>query len=351
MKSSSERAITNWLLTVCVLITLMILLGGYVRLTRSGLSIVEWNPVSGVIPPIGEEAWQLEFEKYQQTPEFQKINHQFTLDEYKRIFYIEFIHRLIARIAGLLVVIPLFYFVWKRWIPWRKSGIYWLITALFGFQGFLGWYMVSSGLEDRPTVSHFRLTIHLLMALSLLALTLWMALNRTVGERDWRHSGGADKRSSLVWTWVTMAVLVLQISYGGLVAGLKAGHASNTWPLMFGYWVPPGLLSVVEPWWRNLFEATTTVHYVHRWLAFVVLFAGMVVWLRLRRTEPGGLGEKAALWLLGLATLQITLGVLVIWLSVPIWLALWHQGNALLMIVNAIFLLHHLSAPKHPDLL
>ncbi len=209
MNRASERAITNWLLTVCVLITLMVLLGGYVRLTRSGLSIVEWNPVSGVVPPIGEQAWQVEFEKYQQTPEFQKVNHQFTLDEYKRIFYVEYIHRLIARMAGLIVVIPLFYFVWKQWIPWRKSGIYWLIAALFGFQGFLGWYMVSSGLENRPTVSHFRLTIHLLMALSLLALTLWMALNRMVGERDWRRAGGTGGRAGYGWTWVLMAVLVL----------------------------------------------------------------------------------------------------------------------------------------------
>lgn len=346
MNASSERAVNTWLLTVSVLIVLMVLLGGYVRLTRSGLSIVEWKPISGVVPPIGESAWQAEFAKYQQTPEYQKVNTHFSLEEYKRIFYVEYIHRLIARIAGLIVVLPLFYFLWKQWIPWRKSGIYWLIAALFGFQGFLGWYMVSSGLENRPAVSHFRLTIHLLTALALLALTLWVALNRMVGERDWRHRGELGRGGSFGWTWAMLGLLILQIAYGGLVAGLKAGHVSNTWPLMFGYWIPPGLLSVVQPWWRNLFETMTTVHYVHRWLAFLVLFAAIWVWVRLRQAEPGSVGEKAILLMLGLSTLQIVLGVSVIWFSVPIWLALWHQGNALLMVVNAIYLIHHLSAPK-----
>ncbi len=175
MSEKDNKAVTTWLFVVCGLIMFMVVFGGYVRLTRSGLSIVEWKPVAGVIPPIGDEAWQLEFEKYQQTPEFQKVNKNMTVDDYKGIFYVEYIHRLIARFAGLIVVIPLFYFLWKGIIPWRKSAIYLVIAALFGFQGYLGWYMVSSGLTNVPAVSHFRLTIHLLMALFLLALTLWMA--------------------------------------------------------------------------------------------------------------------------------------------------------------------------------
>ena len=147
MSEKDNKAITTWLYIVCVLIMFMVVFGGYVRLTRSGLSIVEWNPISGVIPPLGEAAWQQEFTKYQQTPEFQKVNKDMTLEGYKSIFYVEYIHRLIARFAGLVVVIPLFYFIWKGIIPWRKSAVYLAIGLLFAFQGFLGWYMVSSGLR------------------------------------------------------------------------------------------------------------------------------------------------------------------------------------------------------------
>ncbi len=339
MTDASDRAVTNWLLTVCVLIVLMVAVGGYTRLTRSGLSIVEWKPVSGVIPPTSEEAWQAEFAKYQQSPEYQKVNRHFTLDEYKQIFWVEFIHRLIARMAGLIVVIPLAVYVLRGRIPWKQSGMYWLIAALFGFQGFLGWYMVSSGLEDRPAVSHFRLTIHLLTALFLLALTLWMALNRIYGRAE--QGGNTARPSAYRWTWVMMITLVVQIAYGGLVAGLKAGHASNTWPLMFGYLVPPGLLTIVEPWWKNLFEAATTVHFMHRWFAVVVLVAAMVVWFQ-TRSQPRGV-QRAAVLLVGLALLQILLGIGVVIFGVPLWLALLHQANALFLFIDGVYLIHRLS--------
>jgi cytochrome c oxidase assembly protein subunit 15 len=344
MTESPDRAITGWLLTVCALIVVMVVFGGYVRLTRSGLSIVEWKPVSGVIPPIGEDAWQAEFAKYQESPEYQKVNRHFTLDEYKRIFYVEYIHRLIARIAGLIVVIPLFVYVLRGRIPWRKSGMYWLIAALFGFQGFLGWYMVSSGLEDRPAVSHFRLTIHLLTALFLLALTLWMALNRIYGRED--RVPKAERSSAYGWTWLLMAVLVVQIAYGGLVAGLKAGHVSNTWPLMFGYLVPPGLLAIVQPWWKNLFEAATTVHFMHRWFAFVVLIAALVVWAQARRANADDATRRGAAALVGLASLQIALGIGVVWFGVPLWLALLHQANALFLFIDGIYMLHRLQTQE-----
>lgn len=341
MKKSPDRAIINWLLLVCILIVVMVTFGGYVRLTRSGLSIVEWNPVSGVIPPTGEAAWQAEFAKYQQTPEYQRVNQHFTLADYKRIFYVEYIHRLIARIAGLLVVIPLFVYVLRGEIPWRKSGVYWLITALFGFQGFLGWYMVSSGLENQPAVSHFRLTIHLLVAFFLLALTLWMALTRIYSSADHASSGRAS--SAYGWMWILMGTLVIQIGYGGLVAGLKAGHASNTWPLMFGYLIPPGLLSSVQPWWKNLIEAATTVHFMHRWFAFIVLAAAILVWMQNRTQTNDGI-RRGSGWLVGLAALQILLGISVVWFSVPLWLALLHQTTAIFLFINAVYLIHRLRS-------
>lgn len=329
-----QRAVTTWLFTVCALIIGLTVFGGYVRLTRSGLSIVEWNVLTGVIPPIGEAAWQAEFAKYQATPEFAHVNFNMTLADYQRIFYVEYIHRLIARLAGLIVVVPLGGFLWRGLIPWRRSGAYLSIVALFGFQGFLGWYMVSSGLVDRPAVSHFRLTIHLLTALTLLGLTLWTALND-------QQAGGRPKA---VWSSAAqlaaalLALLVVQIAYGGLVAGLKAGHASDTWPLMFGYLVPPGLLSVMEPWWANLLESVPTVHFVHRWFAFVVLIgAGFLYW----QSKQSAL-RTLILALVALVLVQIALGVSVIWFHVPLLLALLHQATALLLFVVVVWLIHQL---------
>lgn len=310
----------------------MVAVGGFVRLTRAGLSIVEWNPVSGTIPPIGEQAWQEEFAKYQQTPEFQKINTGMTLAEYQRIFYIEYFHRLIARLAGLVVLLPLLYFLWKGIIPWRRSAVYIFIVLLFAFQGFLGWYMVSSGLVNRPSVSHFRLTIHLLTALFLLGLTWWLALNHLYHFP--KRVPGVLKTSPFILTVLMIGILLIQISYGGFVAGLKAGWVSNTWPLMFGRLIPPDLLSQIQPWWQNLVAAPVTVHFIHRWFAFaVLLMAGLVYW----QTR-----QKAALLFLGLAGLQILLGISVVWFSVPTWLALVHQGVAMALSVTAVTILYHL---------
>jgi len=329
-----QRAVTRWLFTVCALIIGLTVFGGYVRLTRSGLSIVEWNVITGIVPPIGETAWQAEFAKYQATPEFRQINFDMTLADYQRIFYVEYIHRLIARLAGLIVVVPLGIFLWRGLIPWRKAGVYLSIAALFGFQGFLGWYMVSSGLVDQPAVSHFRLTIHLLVALTLLGLTLWTALND--------RQPGAQPRS--VWsgtaklTVALLVVLVMQIAYGGLVAGLKAGHASDTWPYMFGYLVPPGLLTVIEPWWRNLLESVPTVHFVHRWFAFVVLVFAGLLYLQTRQQAI----RRTILGVVALVLVQITLGVTVIWFHVPLVLALLHQATALLLFSVVVWLLHQL---------
>ena len=329
-----NQAVTLWLFTVCALIIGLTVFGGYVRLTRSGLSIVEWNVITGIIPPIGEAAWQVEFAKYQATPEFAHVNFNMTLADYQRIFYVEYIHRLIARLAGLIVVGPLGVFLWRGLIPWRRAGVYLSIVALFGFQGFFGWYMVSSGLVDQPAVSHFRLTIHLLTALSLLGLTLWTALNdRQQGARPQAAWSGAAKL-----TVILLVLLVVQIAYGGLVAGLKAGHASDTWPLMFGYLVPPGLLAVMEPWWANLVESVPTVHFVHRWFAFVVLlFAGI---LYQQNRQPAL--RSTILGLVALVLVQITLGISVIWFHVPLVLALLHQATALLLFVVVVWLVHQL---------
>ena len=331
---------TTWLFVVCGLIMFMVVLGGYVRLTRSGLSMVEWEPVLGIIPPIGEQQWQEEFAKYQATPEFKIINKSMTLEGYKSIFYLEYIHRLLARFAGLVVVIPLFYFLFKGIIPWRRSAVYLAIALLFAFQGFMGWYMVSSGLRDVPAVSPYRLTIHLLLALFLLALTFWMALQHRYGFPQ--KVEGAARSSPFIVSALVIAVLVLQISYGGLVAGMKAGHVSNTWPLMFGRLIPTGLLSQSETWWQNLLTAPATVHFIHRWLAFGVLIAGLFLYWITKKRAYSTTTHKGVLWLIALTVTQITLGVSVVLFGVPLILALSHQAVALFIFVVTIFISYRL---------
>ncbi len=340
MPESSQRPVRVWLYILCALIAAMVVVGGFVRLSRAGLSIVEWNVLTGVIPPIGEQAWQAEFAKYQQTPEFQKVNAAMTLAAYQRIFLIEWAHRLIARLVGLIVFIPLAVFLIRGTIPWRKSGVYVLILLLFGFQGFLGWFMVASGLVDRPHVSHFRLTFHLLAALTLLALCLWQALNLTPRYAAVRQRRAIPGQRGLAV--LLLIVVVLQVAYGGLVAGLKAGHASDTWPLMFGYLIPPGLLSVITPWWQNLVETATTVHFIHRWFAFVVLIIAAIVYYRARKTHDAGTVQHGALAMIAVVTLQIVWGVSVVIFGVPLWLALLHQATAVLLFAVAIFLNHQL---------
>lgn len=336
-----QKWITSWLLIVCMLIVVMVVFGGYVRLTRSGLSIVEWNLISGVLPPMGEAAWQATFALYQQTPEFQKVNYAMTLDEYRRIFYIEYLHRLIARVAGLVVILPLAFFVVKGVIPWRRSGIYLLIALLFVFQGYLGWYMVSSGLVDRPMVSPYRLTIHLLMALLVLGLTFWALLNRRYGRS---LPGQSRSRYTFAWSIALLVFLIVQIGYGGLVAGMKAGHISNTFPLMFGYLAPPGLLSVLQPWWANLVANATTIHFVHRWFAFAVLAIAAVLVTLIYRSKHSHAIRYGAFALGLLIGVQIGLGMSVIWMHVPLTLALLHQLTAVLLFLVALFLVHRLRA-------
>ena len=342
MSEQNQRMVSKWLLAICFVVAFLVVFGGFVRLTRSGLSIVEWNVISGVVPPIGESAWEAEFAKYQQTPEFQKVNFNMTLAEYKEIFLIEYVHRLIARLAGLTYALPALWFLFSGVIPWRKSRPFILIGLLFAFQGFMGWYMVSSGLFDRPHVSHIRLTVHLLIAIMILGLSYWTALDLSRGKAHWEKAPWRD--GALRLTLGVLITLLLQISYGGLVAGLKAGYISNTFPLMFGSWIPQGLFALETSWLDDLIANPVTVHFVHRWFAFVVL--GLATWLYLRLRRAGDDLARGAALLLGLVSLQVVLGVSVIWFSVPLWLALAHQANALGIFVAALFLIHNLRARR-----
>lgn len=340
MIGSRSKLISGWLLTVCFFIVVLVVFGGWVRLTRSGLSMVEWHVVTGSVPPLNEADWQEAFAKYQQTPEFIVINQTMTLEDYKFIYYNEYIHRMLGRFTGLLFVLPLFYFLWRKRIPWRESGIYLAIGLGFAFQGFLGWYMVSSGLVDIPAVSHYRLTAHLLTALTLLGLTFWGAINNIYGTE---HPQGKSERSGpKKLVLFLILVLLVQISYGGLVAGLKAGHASNTWPLMYGRLIPKGLLTAMEPWWINLLESPPAVHYVHRWFAFVVLIVAFLLYRLVKNRQLPQLVQKSTLWLIILVIVQISFGISVIWFQVPLVLALTHQAIAISLLLTMIFMVHRL---------
>src|SRR5215216_4106875 len=321
--TSQNRAVMNWLFTFAFIVAFLVIFGGFVRLTRSGLSITEWNPVSGTVPPFSEQAWQVEFTKYQQTPEFKQINSNMTLEEYQYIFYIEWIHRFIARLGGLVYAIPVFYFLFKKTIPFREFGIYFMMGILFIAQAFAGWIMVASGLVDRPSVSHFNLTIHLLLALSLFGLALWTAFGHKYGFPDSGKHAKWSLPSKLAL--VSFLLLVIQISYGGMTAGLKAGHVSDTWPLMFGKLIPPNLFHS----FINIFETPQTIVFIHRWFAFAVLAAVLALYFTARKRSHSIEIKNGLNWLLGIVILQITLGILTVIFHVQIALALAHQVGAL----------------------
>jgi cytochrome c oxidase assembly protein subunit 15 len=339
---TQNRAVMIWLLTFAALAAFLVVFGGFVRLTRSGLSIVEWNPVGGTLPPLSQGAWQEEFAKYQRTPEFIKINFSMTLDEYKEIFIIEWIHRLLARLEGLVFAIPFFIFLLRGRIPWREAGLYVAMGFLFIMQAFAGWYMVASGLVERPSVSQYLLTTHLLLALTLIGLALWAALGHRYGfPADGKRARWSRAAQLTAAAWI---LLLVQIVYGGFTAGLKAGHISATWPLMFGQLIPEGLFSQFEPAALNLVAAPATVMFIHRWLAFAVL--GMALWIYTatqKSTVPKD-AQRGALAMLVLVTAQIVLGILVVLLHVDIVVALFHQTMAIVLFATSIYLIHRLRS-------
>ena len=335
MPKTQNNAVMNWLFIFAFIVALLVVFGGFVRLTRSGLSIVEWNPISGSMPPIGQQAWQDEFAKYQLTPEYIKVNSSMTLEEYKFIFYMEWIHRNIARLAGTVYALPVFYFLIRKTIPWKEFGIYFAMGLLFIAQAIMGWVMVSSGLINRPSVSHLDLTAHLLLALSLFGLALWTAFGHKYGFSEkvkW------STPSKLAVTF--LGILLIQISYGGFTAGLKAGHVSDTWPLMFGRLIPPNLFSSLI----NIIESPQTIVFIHRWFAFVVLAAVIYVYYVVRKNNYQNDLFKGFKWLILAVSLQIILGILTIISYVNIVIALMHQAGAIALFALTIYFIHRFRA-------
>ncbi len=329
-REASNRALVRaWLYVVLAVLMALFLVGGATRLTDSGLSITEWKPIHGVIPPLSEAEWQDELEKYRQIPEYQQINKGMSLSEFKTIFWWEWAHRLLARGVGIVMALPLAFF----WLTGRlenhlKPKLLGLI-ALGGFQGFVGWWMVSSGLSQRVDVSQYRLATHLTLACIIFAAVMWVA--RGLAPHSAPPADSGTRRLAGV-----MALLVLfQIYLGALVAGLDAGMAYNTWPMMDGSIVPGGLF-VQQPWWINLFENPKTVQFVHRLGAYTVL--AFAIWHAIAawRDESGSTHARRALLLLGLIVCQALIGITALMLVVPFGWALLHHGFAIVTLGFAV---------------
>ena len=334
-KSIQDRRVAVWLLVCCALVFVMVVLGGVTRLTGSGLSMVDWRPLMGWLPPLSDADWQRTFEMYQLTPEYLLINPDMDISGFKGIFWLEFLHRLLGRTIGLVFAIPFLYFLARGYIAGRHWPQYALMFVLGGSQGVLGWYMVKSGLIDNPHVSQYRLTAHLIAAFLIYAYMFWVAMSLLFPvAKGRRHT----------WYWKTVwltGLVSLTIVSGGFVAGLKAGLIYNTFPLMGTHWLPPGL-SALDPFWRNLTENLTTVQFNHRILAMSTFVLIVIYWLRARSSDLPLRARKGSNALLHTAILQVALGISTLLMGVPIALAASHQAVAMLLFTVALFCVHSL---------
>lgn len=333
LTASRNRIMASWLFGVAAMVFLMIVLGGVTRLTDSGLSMVEWRPLTGWLPPLSDTEWQRLFEKYQTFPEFRKINADMTLSGFKGIFWLEFLHRLWGRAIGVAFMVPFLVFVLRGWAG-RGLGLRFAVMFVGGgMQGVVGWYMVKSGLVDRPDVSQYRLATHLVLALAIYAYILWVAVSL------WRNGVFADAKPGLKAGAGCLVALVFVTAFSGaLVAGLDAGLTYNTFPLMDGDWIPDGMFTL-SPAYINLFENITTVQFDHRVLAVATFLGILGFWAAARRRGAAGMLRRAIDLMAAMACLQVGLGISTLLLVVPVPLAAAHQAGAVVLLGLAVWAL------------
>ena len=333
MTEPDRRAVALWLLVSAALVFAMVVVGGITRLTHSGLSIVEWQPLVGALPPMTDAQWQEIFLKYQQTPEFKHVNFDMDLEGFKRIFWWEYSHRLLGRMIGIVYLVPFLWFFLRNRLDSRRA---WQLAGIFvlgGLQGALGWYMVKSGLVDDPRVSHFRLTAHLGLALAIFAAEIWLAFELLAPARPL-----ASAPTPRLPAWIAGVAFVQALS-GGMVAGIRAGRAYNTFPLMNGHWVPPEIM-MLDPWWRNFLYNMATIQFVHRAIAWLLIALVLAFWVRSMRARVAPRTQLASHLLLAALGLQVALGIGTLVMGVPVPLAAAHQGGAVLLLAAALWAAH-----------
>jgi cytochrome c oxidase assembly protein subunit 15 len=337
--ASNNRAIRWWLISIAVLIAIMVLVGGATRLTESGLSIVEWKPVAGAVPPLNQAEWTQAFEAYKTIPQYRELNAGMTLADFKTIFWWEWSHRLLGRVIGVAFLLPFLWFLWRGVVVADLRRRLWLIFGLGALQGAVGWWMVASGLSQRVEVSQYRLATHLVLALLIFAAIVWTL-------RRLAHRPLSAASSRLKVTGMALVVLTfMQLYLGALVAGLRAGKIYNTWPDIDGAFIPSAArLFFDAPWWRNLFENTLTVQFEHRMTAYALFVLAILHVLDAVRSRAGKAAVNGALWLAAAITLQATLGILTLLNQVPMDLALAHQAMAIGVLTLAIVQAERLAA-------
>lgn len=333
-----NKKVVYWLFTGCFLIFIMVIVGGITRLTDSGLSMTDYKLITETIPPLNEEAWIAEFERYKQFPEYQKLHSHFELEDFKGIYFWEWFHRFIGRFIGIVFIIPFLYFLFTKQLSRSTIKKSLVLLALGAFQGFLGWYMVKSGLVDIPAVSHYRLAAHLVTAFLTFAYTFWVALDLIYPKRE---SVNISFRNLVRWG---MVILLLQIIWGAFVAGLNAGLIHNTWPLMNeGKLIHETVYIEQEPLWRNFIEGKSGVQFVHRYLAWFVVGSIGLIWYRSRKITLNVLQQRAIDFLLVMVFVQFLLGIFTLLYAVPLWLGVAHQVGAFFLLAAMTFTLHRFT--------
>jgi cytochrome c oxidase assembly protein subunit 15 len=345
----SRRPIRIWLGIVAAMIVCTLLVGGATRLTESGLSITQWNPVSGMMPPLSAHAWDLEFDAYKKIPQYREMNAGMSLSEFKTIFWWEWTHRLLARSIGAVFFFPFLYFLMRGGLGSALKRRLWVLFALGGLQGAVGWWMVKSGLTARVSVSQYRLAIHFLLALLIFSAIVWTM--RGLAPRAAKVVASAR---IVLTSKILLGLVFLQLYFGALVAGLRAGKVFNTWPEIDGSFIPTSeRLFFEQPWWRNFFDSTLTVQFTHRMIAYTLFTVALLHLIDVVRSKAATAAIQGAAWLMAAMSLQVVLGIFTLLHQVPISLGLLHQATAIVVLTLTLLQanrLHHAQSPVEQGL-
>jgi heme a synthase len=336
MPHGDRKAVTAWLFGVAALIFCMVVLGGVTRLTESGLSMTDWRPVTGWLPPLDDAGWQEEFERYRTSPEYEQINAGMSVAEFKTIFWFEYSHRVLGRLIGLAFFVPFMVFLVRRRLDRPLIVKLWVLFGLGALQGFVGWFMVASGLVERPSVSQYRLAMHLALAFLIYGAIIWTMLGLRQTPADYGPAETGHRRARRRALWL-LAMVSFTVVSGAFVAGLDAGLYYNTFPLMDGQLVPSGYLAD-DPWWLNPFQNIAVVQFNHRLLAVATVLVILAYWLWVRSSSLTRRTRHAASTLAAMALVQAGLGIATLLAYVPVWLGALHQAGALVLFTLALVL-------------